>query len=196
MRGGRRISTVHPRRTSRNRNTQYAYCDGYLGIMNAIHTEMSKHEDAVTRRDTYILSRVNPELPIDEYIDSVISLDRVVPWSPEREVIVVDDDDDTYNTSTSLTPEDYNHESITIAKPRKKRKTRKRKAQKEAVSTQSENPLAKNRCCICMSNWCDIVYIECGHLCICCECLPGALEHSDNCPICRKQSKTTRIFPS
>lgn len=38
-------------------------------------------------------------------------------------------------------------------------------------------------CCVCMDLACDIVMVDCGHLCMCHECSPRYIEST--CPMCR-----------
>ena len=42
-------------------------------------------------------------------------------------------------------------------------------------------------CCICIDAECDIVIVECGHLCLCQDCSKSY--DSDKCPLCRGNIK-------
>ena len=41
-------------------------------------------------------------------------------------------------------------------------------------------------CCICMMNEVNTCLVPCGHLCYCDECGKRSFDHTDKCPICRK----------
>ena len=42
-------------------------------------------------------------------------------------------------------------------------------------------------CCICIDSECEIVIVECGHLCLCQDCSKNY--KSDTCPLCRGHIK-------
>jgi len=79
--------------------------------------------------------------------------------------------------------------------PVSKGKTKKRK--KAPTKTSESNPLAESKCVVCKDDWSDIVYVNCGHLCLCeyCSLHMDAREMSE-CPMCRKRGGKIMIFSS
>jgi hypothetical protein len=48
----------------------------------------------------------------------------------------------------------------------------------------------KSECVSCLINPCEVVIVDCGHVCLCIECLwQIVIENSGSCPICRKKIK-------
>ena len=50
-----------------------------------------------------------------------------------------------------------------------------------------------NQCCICMTEQKNYAYIGCGHMCVCGSC---AQAWGNQCPICKMNSSTIRIYNS
>ena len=42
-------------------------------------------------------------------------------------------------------------------------------------------------CCACMDSECEIVLVDCGHLCLCQDC--SEVYNSNECPLCRSNIK-------
>lgn len=49
-----------------------------------------------------------------------------------------------------------------------------------------------DKCCICLENDKDHAYINCGHMCVCKDCLIG--DWIDKCPICKTYGECIKIF--
>ena len=69
----------------------------------------------------------------------------------------------------------------------------------EALSTND----SINMCSICMSEPISHIYTECGHYCICQNCVHQTKQNDNynnrnhyNCPICRKSGNVTKVFIS
>jgi hypothetical protein len=71
-------------------------------------------------------------------------------------------------------------------------KQRARDAEIKCVELSKYSP-EDNTCCICMTNPRDMVYINCGHLCICLECEKRL---DEKCPICRTNGRAINIIIS
>ena len=57
----------------------------------------------------------------------------------------------------------------------------------------TENFFKENECIICLTNPPNILFCNCGHLCVCKECSKtgGSLE---KCPICKTENTILRII--
>lgn len=62
---------------------------------------------------------------------------------------------------------------------------------KEIVKLKNSQMISENKCSICLDNSIEHVFIECGHACICSECVTQLEKKC--CPICRTNSKTIKI---
>lgn len=57
-----------------------------------------------------------------------------------------------------------------------------------SAATQQAAPLASvvPDCCICLAATAKVVFVPCGHLCVCCDCAEAyILRGGENCPLCR-----------
>lgn len=63
---------------------------------------------------------------------------------------------------------------------------------KEIIKLKSLHIISYKKCSICLDNSIEQVFIQCGHACICNECV-SKLEKKC-CPICRANSKTIKIY--
>ena len=50
----------------------------------------------------------------------------------------------------------------------------------------------QEECCACMTNKTNVLFCNCGHICICERCLP--LNRENKCPVCKKFSNIIRII--
>ena len=50
----------------------------------------------------------------------------------------------------------------------------------------------QEECCACMTNKTNVLFCNCGHICICERCLP--LNRENECPVCKKFSNIIRML--
>ena len=56
----------------------------------------------------------------------------------------------------------------------------------------TEQVFKSDECTVCLSNISNVLFCNCGHLCICVEC--DKTKSLKNCPICKTESKIKRII--
>lgn len=67
-------------------------------------------------------------------------------------------------------------------------------SEEEIAGLKKSQVISNNKCCICIEEPCDNVFVNCGHLCICSSCISNL--KTKVCPICRIQSSTIKIYYS
>lgn len=60
----------------------------------------------------------------------------------------------------------------------------------ELTKSQAQRKEEDNTCVICYERTKEMVFIPCGHICLCAKCGEG----KTTCPICRAEGKAIKIF--
>ncbi len=64
-----------------------------------------------------------------------------------------------------------------------------------STSSHTGKTTQEGNCVICKESKSEIVFVECGHICLCELCSLRMYQRSmDTCPICRRKGKRTKIF--
>lgn len=85
-----------------------------------------------------------------------------------------------------------NYIFISLFEPLKK-KIIKLKNENKNLKTKIEK--LDNKCTICLENSCNIIFIPCGHLCMCYECSSKYDKYNFSlCPICRSIGKRNVVY--
>jgi len=75
------------------------------------------------------------------------------------------------------------------------------KLEKQKTALEEKIYQLDNKCSICLHNQSEYIFIPCGHLCICSECIIFVNINNNfnikyKCPICRNMSSIFQVFKS
>ena len=63
-------------------------------------------------------------------------------------------------------------------------------------NTDENKTFQSEECAVCISNPPNVLFCNCGHLCICSDCFQNIRQlEKTPCVVCKKENKTIRVLP-